>query len=381
MYILIPASCLLVGLGAILPIYLAQCNNKNTILINNDMEEYLLGSNTSVFISSDETENFTVGNRLLNLKKLSEDSKGTTNFIIDGSVNFGFLIDPSMNCHISGKNNASVKFNTGSYAGVAFIVGRTNNIGDFVYSKKLTIEESVSVDVFSLNNAYGISIGEINGGGINISAIFSISANGYGTGLEVLNKVSGIVTISGLFNISSSSSSYAMYFWSEIYKSVLNISGLFSINSLNGDSYGINFDKISDSTINASSVFGLVANADTYGINFDTGSTNNAFHTNPTFYSNKQDSGNWVNKTTKNEKWNGVNIEQQLTNPIGTADANLEFKKIYDTDYEADSHFWLQTINDSQTTPVNSKNEFNNELKLKLQKTKNEWIKKIIEKI
>ncbi|GHU51045.1 hypothetical protein FACS189459_6100 [Bacilli bacterium] len=43
---------------------------------------------------------------------MSDENEHIVNFVIDGDVDFGFLIDPDMDCHIFGINNATVQCNT-----------------------------------------------------------------------------------------------------------------------------------------------------------------------------------------------------------------------------------------------------------------------------
>ncbi|GHU51485.1 hypothetical protein FACS189459_7270 [Bacilli bacterium] len=125
MFLIVPISCLIIGVGVALPIYLTQNSSDNidpnsAILVSTKSisDKYLTTpSKTKIDVGSDDAI-ITIGNPLLKLKQLSLDHNGITNFVIKGSVDFGFLLDPNMDCHISGINNATVRCDAYSHDGV-----------------------------------------------------------------------------------------------------------------------------------------------------------------------------------------------------------------------------------------------------------------------
>jgi hypothetical protein len=76
------------------------------VKITDDMEEsdYVISAGENINYSA--TNDIEFGNDLLDLKKLSDDNNHATLFTVVGHVNFGFLVDPDMDCHINGIGNA-----------------------------------------------------------------------------------------------------------------------------------------------------------------------------------------------------------------------------------------------------------------------------------
>jgi hypothetical protein len=101
---------------------LTQCKGKNSgggetpipptpietgIKITGSMKNstYIVHAGENVYVTDGVPKTFE--NDLLDLKALSDaDSEHRTLFTVAGHVNFGFLVDPDMDCHINGIDSA-----------------------------------------------------------------------------------------------------------------------------------------------------------------------------------------------------------------------------------------------------------------------------------
>jgi hypothetical protein len=154
-----------VGAAVAIPLLLIQCksetgdNPNNPIIPDIPTEVGIEITNANISdaivagqaIHYTENDTMTFGHKMLDLKVLSDaDPEHRTLFTIDGLVNFGLLIDPDMNCHINGINNASVNCATSlNLNACGVFVGRNNgNMGqNWNYRGNLQIDDNVSFSV------------------------------------------------------------------------------------------------------------------------------------------------------------------------------------------------------------------------------------------
>jgi hypothetical protein len=116
-------------------------------------------------------------------------------------------------------------------------------------------------------------------------------------------------------------------------------------------------------TVNGS--FSLYSTRSAWGVSLGEGTNCNGISGQPNFYSNEIDSGNWSETTggNKTEYWNGALTTVGETYDT-TADGTLALTPVYDTadNLATNAHFSFLGVSNSQTSPVNSKTEFNNKL-------------------
>lgn len=146
------------------PVYI----NNQTIHQNDD--KYFLPIGTGVFLTLGTQVSLTETRRegpniyfntlcaLLDIQKLSEDNDNATTFIVDGEINYGFLVPHDMDFNLFGINGAVDYINNAPTPGAKFVRPATGAI--FVgtlsappqnasYSKSLYIDSSIS---FVINN-------------------------------------------------------------------------------------------------------------------------------------------------------------------------------------------------------------------------------------
>jgi hypothetical protein len=105
--------------------------NDGNIINNSIAAKYKIERNSEIFINDSDTMSF--NEVLIDLKKLSDDNGNGTNFVVEGTVDFGFLVDPNMDCHIAGSNKGdSININNvyiDPYTVAGIVIGRTVNTG------------------------------------------------------------------------------------------------------------------------------------------------------------------------------------------------------------------------------------------------------------
>ncbi|GHU32947.1 hypothetical protein FACS1894166_07320 [Bacilli bacterium] len=179
--------------------------DQNTIDVNSD---YKVAAGNNVYYG---TSYYKFGHDLLNLKKLSDDNDEISNFVINGSIDFGFLVDPNMDCYISGINEGSVTCDGKASNAVGVLVGKTTTFTD-PYSKNLQIDSSITFTISSTgaaNYSWSVLAPEIlTNGDISINATFHASSDSYATSLLFKTRiVANKFTINGIFDISSTNAS------------------------------------------------------------------------------------------------------------------------------------------------------------------------------
>jgi hypothetical protein len=190
------------------------------------------------------------------LKALSDENKDITNFVISGTIDFGFLIDPEMDCSLSGVNNATVNCSSNSNViACGIIIGRIAKDGssgknDGIYTKNLIIHNNITFNIKSENSTspiYGIYFNNTDVASTqNISATFNInSSTSPCTGLFYISA-DGNIIFDGNLNITSTNLSTGFNF--EKHNGVMIINGVLNINSLNGIARGVSFQGESNGT-------------------------------------------------------------------------------------------------------------------------------------
>lgn len=219
-----------------------------------NVKKYLKDANQDVWVS--QTESKKIGHKLLDLKALSDENKDITNFVISGTIDFGFLIDPNMDCSLSGINNATVNCSTNSnIVGCGIIIGRIakddkSGKNDGIYTKNLTINNNITFNISSENSTspiYGIYFNNTNATSTqHISAIFNInSSTSPCTGLSYINA-DGNIVFDGNLTINSTKLSTGLTF--NRHNGITIINGVLNITSLNDISRGISFQNESNGT-------------------------------------------------------------------------------------------------------------------------------------
>jgi hypothetical protein len=213
----------------------------DAIVIDNQIDQkYKITSYTTIYVNNNTRMHF--NEDLIDLKALSDDHFGLTYFLISGDVDFGFLIDPEMDCHIAG-NNSNVSIDPNNLIKgtniVGVVIGRTTYSGTFAYNKKLTIDNTVTFKLGGLT-VYGIYFNgtDINSS-IDIECTFLINAKGEG------------------YQDHSDYTAWGCYFYSTVYGNI-NINGHFEVASY--FAYGVRFDSSISGNIRINGTFTI----DTY---------------------------------------------------------------------------------------------------------------------
>lgn len=208
---LVPA-CLVV---LVLIIFLASyfgCKSRPTVYITQDTieekQEYKVAKDTTIYYGSGETLQF--GHDLLNLKALSQDHKGITNFTFKGAVDFGFLVDFDMDCRLYGTKDALMEWSgEGSNNGCGIVVGNTETPdGVVAYDGDLYIDKSAKFNISSVSGSvFGVTnfCSTTAKSKLTINGTFELSSTSggaYGVYLEDC-VIGGSLTVNGTFNISS----------------------------------------------------------------------------------------------------------------------------------------------------------------------------------
>lgn len=226
---------------------------------------YKVSAGTNVYYSSSQFVLF--GHDLLNLKALSDDNGGETFFTVTENINFGFLVDPSMDCHLNGINGAVVtcEITTGTLMNAVGIeVGSTTNNVSSAYVGNMTIDNNLSfvissniisamvcgvrfnnIDssltqtingVFELSSSSiasticGVYFNKVASSNLAINGTFTLSAAGNTSVAYCVyfnNIVIGSITINGTFTASSSDACYCVYFNNTVSGSI-TINGTFT---------------------------------------------------------------------------------------------------------------------------------------------------------
>jgi hypothetical protein len=215
---------------------------------------YLITEDKAIYYSG--TNTIDVCGNMLDLKALSADNGGGLLFTIDGNIDFGLLVDPSMgDCEINGINNATVTLSHG--------VGEDGQLlGVLVGSlqpnpspcRNLSIDKNVYFDITNNSGsgftAYGVKLFETTLESIiNIDATFNIKANLNNDiiyGVDCMGIIRKELNINGVFSLSGKNNVYGVHFISTAIteNTIIKISGVFSLSSTSSSSYsaiGVDF--------------------------------------------------------------------------------------------------------------------------------------------
>lgn len=255
---LIPITIIIIALGIFLGYwYGIKSKNDNpppsnkSININNDTinenANYKVAAGSTIWYNVNDYK-MTLGHDLIDLKALSIDHHNITNFIVDGVVDFGFLIDFDTDFSLSGINNASIQW-SGNGIGCGVVVGsKLQPSGAITYSGNMNIDSNISFNISSNNDSvFGVYLGSTSTGLISINGNFILTSKNISQG-----NVSGVffsnntnsVNINGLFSITGGNTTCGVMFDSVATGSI-NINGVFSIYGPSGSSaryiYGVYF--------------------------------------------------------------------------------------------------------------------------------------------
>jgi hypothetical protein len=282
-------------------------------------EQYQVSEDTTIYIAPGEE----IGdhNVFFDLNKFSAVNNNATDFMIKGSINFGILVGFSENVNLYGEDDGLINLTNQDEDAYGVLVGSTDAEQD-AYTGNMYIDGSVTANISSSNDAYGVSFSCVAAGSITVNGSFLITADAgdaYGVyfestsvdstqningnfsvcssspasfGVCFLLTVFGSTTINGNFSVSAPDYAYGVYFDSTNVASTQNISGSFSISSTGAscEAYGVYFPDTAAGSANVSGNFSI-STLVSMGVYFHLDPTGARTGT-PTFYSNKADSGN-----------------------------------------------------------------------------------------
>jgi hypothetical protein len=230
------------GLLTSIPLIAANCScsptptpDEKTIEINNtNVAGYLTDSNSQIYY--DGSSSYIAGNQLLKLKEFSEVNDNITHFVITSDINFGFLVDPDMDCHISASNGAIITCNGGLNSADGVFVGTTTDNCSGVYTKNLVIDSNVTFMISSPAHATGVYFNstatnstQIINGTFTISSTASFTEDYYSAyGVCFDSTASGSITVNGTFAISGCIA-YGVTFADAATNSTQIINGIFTV--------------------------------------------------------------------------------------------------------------------------------------------------------
>jgi hypothetical protein len=252
------------------------------------------------------------------LHKLAKDHDNADNFIINGTITFGILIDFNQNCNFEGNLNSLIQIGTSQVPmnvdTYGFVVGATiAPITDDGYNGKLYIAPSVNVHVVSnasmygvniqktkfgsiqiingnftltnanqdttISDAYGINIDEANGSSI-IDGTFSLYFQSVMNNVACIritgSGVGAMQIINGNFSVDCNASGQrglvgVLIGQNQLLPQLGNfvINGVFTINNSNSSDYaaGVQISTTQTGLFGINGVFTLSANGNVYGVN------------------------------------------------------------------------------------------------------------------
>lgn len=442
LWILIPVSLVVVATGVFVS-YLYGCKRTHSPAlstppitqgtIEEDYGKYKVSAGRAIWLN--DYLPLTFGHDLFNLKLWSINHNNTTEFIVDGTINFGFLVDFDMDCHLIGENNMLMLTDSTGACGCGVVVGsRDQPSSVVVYSGNMNIEPSMTLNITfhgeNHSDLLGIIIYVPITSYVTINGTFNISGNSVCRGVYIGSTITdgSSLIINGNFSIYDFDSdgwnfACGVYFNSNIDGSVI-INGNFTIFASNDSTSGVYFGDTCNHIyfIDISATFALSGSV-TYGVNFfgdiDTsyiriidstftiissfisydgvshsysilfGSVTNStliMDTTTQFFSNTVDTGNifsaisdWIGSY----KWNGATISGSNNS---AADSSLTLVDISDND--VNPNFTIKVIG-ADGKSGDSKAEFNTKYKSALQAYVNtcgdsaakSWLENIINNI
>jgi hypothetical protein len=199
----------LMGAAAIIP-FTTSCKKESPVVIPeiidqatfDDNEQYQISGNTTIYTSSTSTTT-TSHNLFFDLSKFATDNNNATDFVIEGTINFGILVGFNENVNLYGENESLINLTDQSATIYGILVGSIDS-GQSTYTGNMHIDESVSTKIISWSVAYGVYFDSI---------------------------VVGSVTINGDFSVQGFATTYGVRFNSTAFGSTQNINGNFSLTS------------------------------------------------------------------------------------------------------------------------------------------------------
>lgn len=429
--ILLPISIILIVLSVFLNVSCGKSGgdkpNQPAVTITqntiNEKSDYKVTAESEIWYNNGDDDKITLGHDLFNLKALSIDHSNTTNFIISGNVNFGFLVDFDMDCHLTGVDDELMSW-SGEGNGCGVIVGNIRQpLSAVSYSKNMYIGKmvfTISCDnsVSGTASAYGVYINDtITNSTQTIGGVFAISSpHSAAYGVRV-GSINSNLNINGVFSIHCNTGAGGVQFSGPITTNNLVINGTFTLYSDDGIAFGIDFMSTTNGPIKINGVFTLYAhscrcinfasytNSDIVvngffyawsnnhniprSIYFNSDMNGTLSMTSTNFFSIESDDGNIFTKIsgwTGSYKWNGYNMTNESHVSVG--DSALTLKGISDND----AHLTVRVIDTCGNTPPfnQSKSTFNNAYKNALQNYLGDgdcptiaksWLENIISKI
>jgi hypothetical protein len=184
----------------------------------------------------------------LDLGKLSQDNNDQTNFMVDGTIDFGFLVNPTMDCFIKGEKQAVVNCDGNGNNATGVIIGSTDaTLSSYDYAHTLGLEKNLTFNISTTSEA----------GAAGVLSSFAAS--------------NSMMTLNSVFNVASNKASDGVVFLKGVgNKSQQNINGTFNVVSVgsSGTACGVWFEGAieQNSTQTINGVFSIYANSDARGV-------------------------------------------------------------------------------------------------------------------
>jgi hypothetical protein len=231
-------------------------------------EQYQVSGDASIYTSS--TETISSHNDFFDLNKFSDDNNNITDFIIDGTINFGILVGFNEDVSLYGENGSLINLTGQTQDTYGILVGSTA-AGSDTCAGNMYIDESINANIISSNIAYDVYFDSAVAGTTTINGNFSLSSTQASATGVIFNKTTaGAITIDGNFSVSSSSSSaYGVYFGSTVAGSIQKINGNFSVSSTNGVACGVYFDSTTYRSTTIDGNFSISSENNAYGVWFN----------------------------------------------------------------------------------------------------------------
>jgi hypothetical protein len=244
------SGVVLVG-GAIVVPFSTSCKKESPKLVlsqatfASEAGKYQVSEDTAVYTFSGDP--FTSHNLFFDLNKFSDDNGNATDFVIDGTINFGLLVGFNENVNLYGENGSLIDL-TGQTTDTYGILVGSIEAGQDTYTGNMYIDSSVTANISSSTNTSGVYFDSTAAGTITVNGNFS------------------------LFASQPRSFDCGVYFDSVAVGSTQNINGNFWINYQNQTTSAVSdvwFDSVGvNSTQNINGNFSAFSGADATCIHF-----------------------------------------------------------------------------------------------------------------
>jgi hypothetical protein len=216
------------------------------VISSNIDSKYIVQSNENIII--DDNHQLNNHNKFLDLASyVSDEGINTSDFIIEGEIDFGILVDFDEDMNLFGDSQSLIKLGDqanpllyGECYGI--IVGSVSRpvSSKCTYSGKMNIDNSVNVFINASSDfASGVYFEETDNANIVINGVFTVSnilGQTYGVcsnASVATSVITSSVAVNGTFRINSNSSSaYGFCFFQEnVIDSNIDTDGIFIINA------------------------------------------------------------------------------------------------------------------------------------------------------